>query len=322
MLLTTACEVLISNAPSFIYFAKIFLNGIMNLYTPISTFVHPLECLFLFTVVAGIDVLKDLGLSKSEIRAYEFLLNEGESSAEIISKQTGIPISKIYTILNQLFSKRLINVNKLKTPNKYMLRNPKIAITELAHERKIQRIEEYKKIEESALEFAENVMDLYISKEDSISNDLLWDLSYGDSSFDRLKILLATVRKEVVFIGEIAKEIVSSPSFEEAVERGVSFRGVTSKSMITHINKHCHTPLKDLLSAGREVINTSFMIADKETLLLSLTHPFTRKLFITVDTNNEEAICDFYLYFKMTWDAALEEGKEQPPRRKEMEISI
>lgn len=282
-----------------------------------------LESLFLVTVIAGIDVLKDLGLSKSEMRAYGFLINRGESGAEAISKKTGIPISKIYTILNHLSSKRLIHVNKLKTPNRYMVRNPKIAIGELAHERKIQVTEEFREIEKNALEFAENIMGIYTSKEDSINDELLWELRCGEPSYDRLRMLIATAEEEVVFIGEIANEVISSLSFEDALERGVSFRGVAQKDTIVHINRHCSKPIKDLLnSSNQEDTNTSFMIVDQATLLLSIIHPSTKTLFITIDTNNEEAIYDFYLFFKMIWDASLNGANDEDHERRELEIAV
>jgi len=58
---------------------------------------------------------KELGLTKNESKAYEALVKHGKSGAAKVSKESGVPYSRIYDILETLIRKGLVKVIPEKT---------------------------------------------------------------------------------------------------------------------------------------------------------------------------------------------------------------
>ncbi len=79
----------------------------------------------------AISALELLGLSNYEAKVYLALLRLGEATAQEISKESGIPYSRIHGVLNSLADKGLIEVILLR-PKKYRLINPQLALNILA----------------------------------------------------------------------------------------------------------------------------------------------------------------------------------------------
>ena len=87
--------------------------------------------------------LKKVGLTDGEIKAYTFLLLNGPSTANKISKSTGLNRSNLYTILNSLANKNLISLQKSKSTT-YFIPNPVDTLNRLID----QRVKELKQIKE------------------------------------------------------------------------------------------------------------------------------------------------------------------------------
>ena len=65
------------------------------------------------------DVLK---LSEEEARVYQFLNQEGESPAKVISDRCGIPYSKIHKVLYNLQQQELV-ISRGEAPKLFALRS-------------------------------------------------------------------------------------------------------------------------------------------------------------------------------------------------------
>lgn len=61
-----------------------------------------------------IEILKRAGLSSHEARAYISLLREGKADALTIAKKTGIPYSKIYTVMKHLREMGFVEVDRTR----------------------------------------------------------------------------------------------------------------------------------------------------------------------------------------------------------------
>jgi sugar-specific transcriptional regulator TrmB len=68
-----------------------------------------------------------LGLNNYEIRAYESLVRLGKSTATKISKMSGVPHGKVYTVLDSLAKKGLIDEIP-KEPREFIPNNPELLI--------------------------------------------------------------------------------------------------------------------------------------------------------------------------------------------------
>lgn len=73
------------------------------------------------------EALKKLGLTKYEIRAYITLLEQEVRTASQISKNSGVPFSKIYGVLSNLKDKGWVEVEHSR-PNKYYPKSPSFAL--------------------------------------------------------------------------------------------------------------------------------------------------------------------------------------------------
>jgi sugar-specific transcriptional regulator TrmB len=90
-----------------------------------------------------IQLLTKAGLTKYESLAYKALINAGSGSAYKLSRGSGVPLSKIYEILELLVEKGLVSVSMTK-PKIYSITNPKNALNNLFIEKE-RVIEENKK---------------------------------------------------------------------------------------------------------------------------------------------------------------------------------
>ena len=79
------------------------------------------------------DMLSRLDLSSYEIKAYLSLLKNGKATGYELSKKSGIPSSKIYTVLSQLVEKELIIPIDTK-PIRYFPRPPSEVIDNLSNQ--------------------------------------------------------------------------------------------------------------------------------------------------------------------------------------------
>ena len=73
-----------------------------------------------------IALLQSLGFSQYESQVYTALLRQSNITGYELAKQSGVPASKIYSILEKLVGKNLIQVLDTE-PKKYIPQPPKVA---------------------------------------------------------------------------------------------------------------------------------------------------------------------------------------------------
>ena len=77
------------------------------------------------------QALRDLGLTPYEVSAYISLLERGKLSATEISKESGIPLTRVYDVLGSLESKGFVHKVEHGRPIKYSSLSPSNALTAL-----------------------------------------------------------------------------------------------------------------------------------------------------------------------------------------------
>ncbi|MGQ9468257.1 MAG: TrmB family transcriptional regulator [Nitrososphaerales archaeon] len=75
----------------------------------------------------AMKALKELGLTKYEIKAYVVLLEQEARTASQISEHSKIPFSKIYEVLGSLERKGWIEIERSR-PSRYYPKPPSIAL--------------------------------------------------------------------------------------------------------------------------------------------------------------------------------------------------
>ena len=77
--------------------------------------------------------LEKVGLTSYEIKSFVALIKTGESTASDLSKQSGVPYSKIYEVLSILEEKGWIGSDKSR-PTKYFAKSPNSALQQQSKE--------------------------------------------------------------------------------------------------------------------------------------------------------------------------------------------
>ncbi len=91
-------------------------------------------------------VLSELGLTNYETRAYLTLLKEGPQTCKMLTRITGIPTGKIYSVMNSLLAEGWVTTPARQRPKTYYATNPETAIKK----RLIDFKEELNNLESSA----------------------------------------------------------------------------------------------------------------------------------------------------------------------------
>ena len=81
------------------------------------------------------ELLKVLGMSTYEARAYLSLLSMGIADAGVVSSKAEIPTGRIYDVLNSLAERNLIEVQNSR-PKQFKAVEPRVAVKRLLAHRK------------------------------------------------------------------------------------------------------------------------------------------------------------------------------------------
>lgn len=149
-----------------------------------------------------IEKLQKLGLTKYESLAYITLLKLGPSKATEVTKESGIPHTRVYDVLSSLHRKGFVDVMQ-GSPRLYKPVNPEVVL---------------EKIKEDFIEDIENLkvafLDLY---REVHGEDLpeIWTIQGFDNTVERAEYVIRTAKHEVLintpfeFLGLIKNEIRS-----------------------------------------------------------------------------------------------------------------
>lgn len=147
-----------------------------------------------------IEKLQRLGLTKYESLAYITLLKLGPSKATDITKESGIPHTRVYDVLSSLHRKGFVDVMQ-GTPRLYKPVNPEV-ILEKIKEKIVQDIEALK---ESFLELYREVHGEELPE--------IWTIQGFDNTLERAEYIIRSARHEVLintpleFLELLKKEI-------------------------------------------------------------------------------------------------------------------
>lgn len=159
-----------------------------------------------------IKEMKSLGFSEYEIKAYLSLLEKNPLNGYTLSKESGIPRSRIYEVLDSLKNKQIVfEQNDGKTSIYYPL-EPKMLITKLE-----------KNFSETIKNVDTYINELYVKKE---NENKLIVLKGRKNIIDSLKILISEAKTRIA-LSIWEEEIVEiQEELSKAIERGVIVRGI------------------------------------------------------------------------------------------------
>ena len=267
-----------------------------------------------------LDKLKQLGLTGYEAVAYLTLLKLGDSEANEIAVDAGIPMGRIYNVLSSLEEKRLIRAQDTR-PKRYSGVEPRTAMERLSDIRKDELEKAALQIETLANDLTSLLSDVKASKPEKT----FWTVAIGDESQELVRELIQGAREEILFFmasritaERVKKEILNKQysgimdSILEAVKRGIRVKAIlnnevdmcaldeypTVKQLIMHLGGKFECRLA-------AVPSTAFDIIDRKTVLLKMVNPLNpEELFAVVNVRDSKLADELRDKFFAIWETA------------------
>ncbi len=178
--------------------------------------------------------LRDLGLSEYESRAYRALLDVGPATAKELSEASGVPMGRVYDVLNSLERHRLARSQAASRPKKYLAVEPDAALDRLLEEKQ-------RELDEQAEQYEAVVDELSLELEAGDPPDeQFWTAALGpeetaDLLLERLSaaddrvVMIAAAPASGLDIGAVGERITEE--LEAALERGVEVSLLLSEEL-------------------------------------------------------------------------------------------
>lgn len=159
-----------------------------------------------------IEEMKQLGLNQYEAKAYLNLLEEWPVNGYTLSKNSGVPRSRIYEVLNSLIKKQLVFEKNTDSGNIYYPLEPNLLIKKL------------KKNYENIIEHVgKETTELYTRKKEQFESKVI---SGRKNIFDFIELLIENAESRIDI--SIWEEEYSDleDSFKSAINRGLKVKGI------------------------------------------------------------------------------------------------
>ena len=153
-----------------------------------------------------LETLKNLNFTEYEAKAYLTLLEESPLTGYAVAKNSGVPRSRIYEVLDGLVMRGDILVSLGNTPQ-----YTPVPAKELIKNRRIKAEENFELAEKSLAEFENSTND----------RENIWNITGRQEILDKVKTCIAAAKKRILL--EIWKEEYEElePELRQAANRGV-----------------------------------------------------------------------------------------------------
>ncbi|WP_277553336.1 TrmB family transcriptional regulator [Halobaculum limi] len=259
--------------------------------------------------------LRDLGLSEYESRAYRALLDSGPATAKELSDASGVPMGRVYDVLNSLERHRLARSQAASRPKKYLAVEPDAALDRLLEERK-------RELDEQADQYEAVVEELTSELEAGDPPDeQFWTAALGpDETADLLLERLSAADERVVMIaaapasgldiGDLGEAIAAE--LEAALERGVDVSLLLSEDLPAQLPKSVERRYLDRMAdhpnfAVRTAprLRGTFTLVDDAEVCMEVPSPVDPDAsFAMIDLKDPEFAADVRQSFHDRWTDA------------------
>ncbi|MFC6764029.1 TrmB family transcriptional regulator [Natrinema soli] len=253
---------------------------------------------------------RDLGLSSYEERVYRALLSVRTATAEELSEESGVPMGRIYDVLNGLESRDLVHCNPETHPRVYSPIDTEMAIDRLLRNRKRDLEVERTRYENVAAELRAQL------GSQPPTDGRFWETRSRDSEIEFVHAQIkrfSDATDEVLIVGD-SVVVHQFLTVIEPLERWLE--SVANGSIRVHILLSEHLSdegdqlLQLLRATGQSVetrlhpsVTANFDLIDQRDLYLYVTDPFARSrplgtIHVTEDALIEELIDEFTAYWR------------------------
>lgn len=249
------------------------------------------------------EIFENLEFTEYQSRIMSALIKNNEMTAQEISRESGVPYTKIYSVLGSLENRDYIKSN-LERPKKYSTFPPEILC---------KKIKENKKKELKSLEeYLDSSMDRLKREfsDDEFEDVPIWLCSSRDSLWDEmLSSLVLKAEDEVSIVCyTLWKDLANSEdflnAFEELKNNGTRVRIVLPRQKASEGEEELSRLREsgvDIRGVDEDEIFYSLVVTDKEKCGLPAKEEIQTKANRALRVNNELLANALYIYFKNLW---------------------
>jgi sugar-specific transcriptional regulator TrmB len=262
--------------------------------------------------------LRDVGLSKYEARAYRSLLEVGPTTAKELSEASGVPMGRIYDVLNSLQQHRLARSQTASRPKKYVAVEPETALDRLLEEKRRDLRQRERQYEEAVEELAS---ELDSSDPADQVDEQFWTAAVGaeetaDLLLERLSaaddriVMVSSTTSSGLELGDIGTAVTEE--LAAAVDRGVTVSVLLADSVPAQLSPQVGQRYADTLAdhdefavrTHPEVQGTVTLVDDTETCLEVPNPVEAGSTFALIDLKDPEFTADVRERFTERWAEA------------------
>jgi HTH-type transcriptional regulator, sugar sensing transcriptional regulator len=246
------------------------------------------------------SILKELGLSNSEIKVYLALMRLGESTTGPIVDESGVAVSKVYTLLEKLVKKGLVSYT-LKRKTRYFIPAPPSRLLDY-HKEKEEALERHRKELTSVVKELEFLAGSAIKKE---TFQLFEGLKGIQTARERaLKEMSKGDEMWVVGIAKTPYEGSMTPYFKDFHNRR-SKRGIKCKYLYNEYAKEiakesAKYPHSEVKLMPKGLITHAWIEVYANTVTIGIN--LRKSLSIVID--DPDIAASFKIYAKLLWSGA------------------
>jgi sugar-specific transcriptional regulator TrmB len=259
--------------------------------------------------------LRDLGLSEYEARAYRALLGAGPTTAKELSEDSGVPMGRVYDVLNQLEQYSLVRSQSASRPKKYVAVEPEPALQRLLERRRRELSARERQYEETVEELTADLGGAAPPEEP------FWTAAIGqEETVDLLTERIAAADERVLMVAsgltgaydmaEVGERVAAAMA--DALDRGVAVRLLMRPALVADLPPSVGERYRETLAPhdrfGCRVsgeVSSSLTVIDGTEVCIEVPHPLRAdETFAIIDLQDSGFAGETVAEFDPRWEAA------------------
>lgn len=258
--------------------------------------------------------LRDLGLTEYEARVYRALLRTGPTTAKQLSNASGVPMGRIYDVLNDLERVDLVRRQNAGRPAQYAPIEPRTALSRLVDERRQELRAELEQYEATVAELAEQL------EAPRAADEPFWTVAIGpEDTVDLLCERLAAATEQLVMVvdhpspqfdlGAVGERVAGE--IEAAIDRGVDVSLLVSPSLLDVIPAELLHGYQGIAEAPNFALRATddlagtFNLIDRTEVAIEVTNPLqVNETFALIALTDPAFAANVHEEFEPRWTEA------------------
>ncbi len=265
------------------------------------------------------EKLRTLGLTKYEADVYISLMRLGSADASAIASVSGVPLGRMYSILNDLHEKKIIRVQETR-PRKYAAVESSMAMKYLLESQRFKLQQTSLALGETVIELekelrgiikspqekqfwtaalgSEETLDIIIEQINQVNEEMCVTVGYPDFS----KYILTKNQEKSDVRKALLRALERGANFRMLIERNIDYasecRDDTVKGIFKYLGKNLHCRITTFTS-------TLFDVIDDDRVNLKISSPLNKEeLLAIMHVRDKKLASEMKKHFEDMWRKA------------------